>query len=78
MEKCDMNKKPSKKKVILIVLVCLVVILAAALVGVGNYLVSFAISRDFGSTNVAPESTLSEDALEDIRENWQVQKKPGR
>ena len=69
-----MNKKRSKKKMILIVLVCLVVILAAALVGVGNYLVSFAISRDFGSTNVAPESTLSEDALEDIRENWQVQK----
>ena len=69
-----MKKKYSKKKIILTSVLILVLLLTGALVWGGNYLVSFAIGRDTGTVDVAPESTLSEEAVQDIVDNWEKQK----
>ena len=67
------DKKFKTKKIAGIVLLCLLLLLAAALILGGNYLVSFAIGRYTGTVNVAPESTLSDDAVQDIISNWKLQ-----
>ncbi len=68
-----MQKKRSKKKLIPGIVVAVLLVLAIALAWGGNYLVSFAIGRDTGTVNVAPESTLSEETTQSIMENWQDQ-----
>ncbi|MBR1709506.1 MAG: alpha/beta hydrolase [Clostridia bacterium] len=60
----------SKKKIACTVCICLVL----ALLWGENYLVSFAIGRTSGTSNVGPASNLSEEAIRKIDENWQMQK----
>ena len=69
-----MKKKYFKKKIILTSVLILVLLLTGALVWGGNYLVSFAIGRDTATVDVAPASTLSEEAVQDIVDNWEKQK----
>ncbi|MBQ8137784.1 MAG: alpha/beta hydrolase, partial [Clostridia bacterium] len=62
-----------KKKIILSIVLCLVILLVGGLIWGGDYLVTFAIARSTGLKNIAPESTLSEDATQGIIQNWQQQ-----
>ena len=62
-----------KKKILLIAAACLALLLLGTLLWGGNYLVSFAIGRATGTTDVVPESTLSEEARQRIHERWQQQ-----
>ena len=62
-----------KKKIILSVVICLMVLLVGGLIWGGNYLVTFAIGRSTGMRDIAPESTLSEEATQGIIQNWQQQ-----
>ena len=57
------------KKKILIALVVLLVILAAALAGVGNYMVNFAIVRSQEHRDVSPASIVTEENKSAISEN---------
>ena len=62
----------SKKKKTVWIIVCgLLILLLAAMILAGNYMVSFAIGRTTGTTNVAPPSQVSEEGSRAIRENWQ-------
>ncbi|MBQ7655897.1 MAG: alpha/beta hydrolase [Clostridia bacterium] len=62
-----------KKKIILSAVICLVVLLIGGLIWGSNYLVTFAIGRSTGLKNIAPKSTLSEEAAQGIAQNWQRQ-----
>ena len=46
--------------------VCLAALLIGGLIWGGNYLVTFAIGRSTGLKDIAPESTLSEEATQGI------------
>lgn len=59
-----------KKKSALIVVCVLLILLLAADIFAGNYMVSFAIGRTMGTTNVAPPSVVSEEDSRSISENW--------
>ncbi len=63
--------KRKKKKIALIVIGALVVLLLGGLIFAGNYMVSFAIGRTTGTTDVAPPSVVSEADARTISENWQ-------
>ena len=73
--KADMKteKKSRTKRIAGLVIFVFLLLLAAVLVWGGNYLVSFAIGRYTGTVNVAPESTLSDGAVQDIISNWKLQ-----
>ena len=60
-----------KKKMAVTVLCALLLLLLAALIFAGNYMVSFAIGRTTGTTDVAPPSVVSEEDSRAITENWQ-------
>ncbi len=60
-----------RKKIIFSVLCVLLILLFAVSVFAGNYMVSFAIGRSTGTTNVAPPSQVSEEDSRAISENWQ-------
>lgn len=62
---------PKKKKMAVTVLCALLLLLLAALIFAGNYMVSFAIGRTTGTTDVAPPSVVSEEDSRAITENWQ-------
>ena len=62
-----------KKKILLSVCLCLMVLLLGGLLWGSNYLVTFAIARSTGLQNIAPESTLSDEAAQSILQNWQQQ-----
>ncbi len=53
--------------------VCLAALLIGGLIWGGNYLVTFAIGRSTGLKDIAPESTLSEEATQGIIQNWRRQ-----
>ena len=59
-----------RKKNALIVICVLLILLFAAVLFAGNYMVSFAIGRTTGTTNVAPPSEVSEEDNRAISENW--------
>ena len=59
-----------RKKNALIVICVLLILLFAAVLFAGNYMVSFAIGRMTGTTNVAPPSEVSEEDNRAISENW--------
>ena len=67
-----------KKKIVLFIVLCLVILLTAGLICGGNYLVTFAIARSTGLKDIAPESTLSEEASQGISRNWQLQSQQAR
>ncbi len=67
-----------KKKIVLIVIVILLVVLLAAVLFAGNYMVSFAIGRTTGTTNVVPPSVVTEEDSRIISENWQQMARQGR
>lgn len=67
-----------KKKIILSGIACLAVILIGVLIWGGNYLVTFAIGRSTGLQDIAPESTLSEEATQGIIQNWRMQAQQAR
>ena len=56
-----------------LVALCLIVALTGGIVFATDSLVSFAIGRDTGTTDVAPESTLSEETVENTVRNWTLQ-----
>ena len=62
-----------KKRIVLFSVLGLVILLAVGLLWGANYLVTFAIGRSTGLQDIAPESTLSEEATHNIVENWQQQ-----
>ncbi|MBQ8159421.1 MAG: alpha/beta hydrolase [Clostridia bacterium] len=62
-----------RTKIILWIAGILIIILLAVVLFGANYLVTFAIARSTGLQNIAPESTLSDEALQDIVDTWQVQ-----
>ena len=62
-----------KKRIVLFSVLGLVILLAVGLLWGTNYLVTFAIGRSTGLQDIAPESTLSEEATHNIVENWQQQ-----
>ena len=62
-----------KKRIVLFSMLGLVILLAVGLLWGANYLVTFAIGRSTGLQDIAPESTLSEEATHNIVENWQQQ-----
>ncbi len=62
-----------KKRIVLFSVLGLVILLAVGLLWGANYLVTFAIGRSTGLQDIAPESTLSEEATQNIVENWQQQ-----
>ena len=69
-----MRKQNRKKGRLLIgAICCIAVLLIGGLLWGGNYLVSFSIGRASGTTNVAPESTLSEEENQLILQNWRQQ-----
>lgn len=63
-----MTKKKRKK----VLLICVpLILLLGALIFAGNYMVSFAIGRTTGTTDVAPPSEVSEEDSREISENWE-------
>lgn len=62
-----------KKKIVLSAALGLVILLIGGLIWGGNYLVTFAIARSTGLKDIAPESTLSDEATQAIIQNWQQQ-----
>ena len=62
-----------KKKIVLSAVLGLVILLVGGLIWGGNYLVTFAIARSTGLKDIAPESTLSDEATQAIIQNWQQQ-----
>ena len=62
-----------KKKIVLSAVLGLVILLIGGLIWGGNYLVTFAIARSTGLKDIAPESTLSDEATQAIIQNWQQQ-----
>ncbi len=61
------------KKTVLSISAGLLVLLNTGLVGGSSYLVNVAIGRSSALENIAPESTLSEEAARDIDRNWKEQ-----
>ncbi len=62
-----------KKKMVISIALCLVFVLAGGMIWGSNSLVTFAIARSTGLQDIAPESTLSEEATQGIMQNWQRQ-----
>ncbi len=56
-----------------IIALCLAAVLLGGLTAGADMLVSFAIGRDTGTTDVAPESTLPEESVQNISRNWEQQ-----
>lgn len=60
-----------KKKIAMLIFCPLFILLIAALLYIGNYMVSFSIGRTTGTADVAPPSEVSEKDTRAISENWQ-------
>ena len=69
----DMKAKSRKKRVAIAVAAAVLALVIAALAWGGSFLVSFAIGRTTGTTDVMPESTLPDEAVQGIMANWRAQ-----
>lgn len=72
------KKRRNKKRIVITSIVGILLVLLVVMFAGANYLVNFAIGRNSGTTDVAPETTLSSEALSDIQKTYQEQQEQAK